>query len=647
MVAVTALALLALLLPGYLTARAARFDRLVSAAFAPALPFALYFLASVALPDAALRGTTWRAIAWGSVLVVAGAVAFVIRRRQRDAAVPTDAEPSGIRVGRATWVALGASVAVQLTTAIAAMGDLNTPLERRDALFHLSMIAGVRGGWTSLDPVGSTAWMSGAVEGGYYPSGFYTVAAALPGPVAAGANLLLLALAAFWMVGLTALARAALPKHRGAWVAAPLLATVTMSYPVVTLVRHGQWPLGASFALVPVMLALLVTLRERQSHEARRRGPILAALAALTLAIVGLQVSTLVIPLVAVGCYVLRSAITGRGTWTMGRVPAVVLLVLAVAAVVAVAVVGVGASGVLATMTGFERDTAPARTLLRDALTWVHTHHWEPIPNHPSWLLAAATLAGIVVLLRDERARELGGTTLVFMLLLAATTWTDPVSRLFTAVFYRDPERVQAVLVTFSVLAVAALVGVVAEFVARGRRGVLAPALAVALTVGLLAPTALPMLRDRGPIMVGGNYHPKTDEYHAGGGTWTDDDAAVWEQWRGIVGEGVVFGDASSGSALLPTMAGVRAVPTLARLRDLPEDGRDLVETLRASAIPQDGSPGCEYLRRNGVRYVYLDPEPQRTRFDKAWGIEDGAHLLGPVVAREGRRELIEVTVCQ
>lgn len=168
--------------------------------------------------------------------------------------------------GLPTWLAVGAATAlgsaVTCLALLRGIGDPATASQGWDPIFHLNALRWIQESGRATP--WSIAPIFGAGPATYYPAGWHSAVALVPGNVSEAANLSSLVIGGLiWPLGLAFLATAVLPRHPAAWALAPLVGASFISFPFSQLLRSGQWPNGLATALVPATLALAVLLLRR------------------------------------------------------------------------------------------------------------------------------------------------------------------------------------------------------------------------------------------------------------------------------------------------------------------------------------------------------------------------------------------------
>jgi hypothetical protein len=174
--------------------------------------------------------------------------------------------PAGI--GLPTWLAAGAGTAIgSAVTCLALLRGIGDPAAASqgwDPIFHLNALRWIQESGQATP--WSIAPIFGAGRATYYPAGWHSAVALVPGSIPEAANLSSIVIGGLiWPAGLAFLATAVLPRHPAAWALTPLVGASFISFPFSQLLRSGQWPNGLATALVPATLALAVLLLRRVS----------------------------------------------------------------------------------------------------------------------------------------------------------------------------------------------------------------------------------------------------------------------------------------------------------------------------------------------------------------------------------------------
>ncbi|MDO5722981.1 MAG: hypothetical protein Q4P33_01080 [Flaviflexus sp.] len=641
------LAILALLAAGLPLALALRLRLLTAVAASPALIIGIIgLLTLVRQEDSGMR---WRAEVWLiAVLVVIASLGLKTLHTRR--------RPPGPRPARGELIALGNGFGAGLIGAVLAgvsMGGLGTPLERRDPIVHMNQVAGIVHGWTGVGPIGNTTWLTGMSDtSNFYPSTFHALAAAIPGNTVVVCNLLVLTTIVLWAVGVAAFAVAAFPNRPAVWTLAPWLTLFTISFPLVPLARHGQWPFGLSTALLPAVLAVLFNAawssRVRLGHWLAFA---LGSLGILLIQPAGLMPVMITVVLLAALIVIFAVASMSRKS-PVRPGP----LSVGISVVVLVGFVAVGFTlprlELYRTMANYERAPFDPLGMMGAAVGWGHTDQWESTGATLSVVLGALTVLGLFLFLYYRLL--LGLVSFATLIILAGSTSMARVTRVLAAPWYRDPERLEAVFALFAVLAVALaldwLASGVTTLVARWRPqpAWVTSAVAVALALAVCVPGLADRMYSRNTAIVAQNYHPaEGNELTIGSqSAWSEEDRRIWSEVASQVSEGeAVFGEPSSGAGLLPATMGIKAVPAVPALDQAKWGATEVTNALRDGTLLPEDSYGCQFVRDENIHYFYVDPSPG-TRFVDANVTREGAATHGTIIAEEGPRAIYRMESC-
>ncbi|MGC5616632.1 DUF6541 family protein [Georgenia sp. Z1491] len=662
----SALALLALLGPGLAIGHAwLGLRRLTLLAAALPLTAGVVGVLTLLVPPLGLPWTATTAVVLLAVTIAAVA-SGVRRRRRRTSAVPRGAADPDPDLGRGdrlvTGLALVGALVVLLAVVSSGLGGLGIgqPIEHRDAIFHYSATALVASGDGSPFPLGGLDALFPGESGVYYPSlwhGLVALPALASDPVVAS-HVVVLVVAWSFLLGVAALARAAAPRVPYAAGLAVVVASASVAFPYYSMHFHGQWPWALSLVLTLPALVLGLRCADRP-RDARAWVAFGVAGLGATLAH-GSAPAVVVVGATAWGMALLARGI-GRGPapHRVGSGLAVVALPLLVAALAWIAVTTVP---LLSSMGDFERISLDQRGEVTQTLQYA-----VPVPpltgvQDPAWVLTALAALGLLVLVQHVRGRWIVATAVLLLVLRVLAAGPDGPLRDLTALWYKDYDRLEALLVApMAVLAGAGgagLVAIVRRLVARGSDGpgagghgsawpqseVTAPAVAalsltavtaavVLGTGGLHAPVSAETVR-QGPRQA-----VPDRPYSMGVG-----EAAWLRSLAGELPEGArVLGAPASGAVLAPALAGWDVVP-----RPLYPVAGDPADELLYDLERLGEDPGvCERVAELGVTHVYLDTPGHMLL---GWSYPDPLSLpdgtLRTVAAHEDAR-LMEIAACE
>lgn len=632
--------LVGLTLPGYALLRGLRLPPVVALGAAPAILAGVLTPLTVLLRGAPATGDGWMMTAWavaGAVTIIGGILWWW---------APARTSPDS-RVLSWTVIAV-----VVLACAITAdqmadgIGGLDVPLQRRDSVSHYNAIAGIFNEWGTVHPLETRGWMIGARgDVSYYPSTFHAIAAAIP--VAYGViagNALAAVCVLIWIIGLTCLARVALPGYPGAWVATPLITLVTFSFPFIPFFRQGQWPYGMALALAPGVLALvLYSLRNRSLMGWLATGAGLVG-------IVGVHPSGVVVIGVMLGAVAFLE-VTERAVFRSKQrewVPlpaAILILIVAVGVFVAASL-----SPSVIAMGSFPRPQTPSPELIVAMATFGHVSVTEAFPIAPAYGMLVLVILGLVLLFVYRPARPFAVSWLVFFAVLLLTPMTGLLADVSGAVWYGDPERILGVLTLFTTMAAALAVGWIGEQIAphlNADRDVTRLGISTLVVVLAMSMTWMDRVNTRSNVLIRGNYHPSdTSPYFVGAPAWTEDDERFWSVAAAIVGNEGVMTDSASGGVLLPAMANIRAVPAVTTMESMLDHGVEAAWNLREMRPIEPDSAACVFFAENDIRWVYVD-FADNTRFDGSHYRSDRLEPHGELALDDGTRQLWRIDACR
>jgi len=221
--------------------------------FAPAISISL---AAVAATAASLVGLRWSLLPLAILTVVAAAVAFLVRRRSRPPAAPSQTGRAWMAPVAAVAGLGGAAVAIalQLMTAFGAPENISQTF---DNVVHLSAIRlALDTGDASVFGIGRTSDVP------FYPNGWHsivTLTAQLGGggiPLAVNAaNIAICAIA--WPASMLALAAVAFRARPAALLVTGALSTGFGAFPLLLLDFGVLYPNATAYAILPAGLAAL------------------------------------------------------------------------------------------------------------------------------------------------------------------------------------------------------------------------------------------------------------------------------------------------------------------------------------------------------------------------------------------------------
>jgi len=650
-----AVAVAVLIAPGALALLPLRMGWTARAALAGPLSVVLIGVAGIVAGALGVPFSIW------PVLLVAAAVALVAWFARR----------SGLRLPRErgrvwplalTWALSAAVIAV---VSFAAVPSPDAVSQTYDNVFHLSAIAAILEGGNA-----SSLTLRTLIETGdalsFYPSGWHSLVALtvqLSGagiPVAVNAAWLAVA-AVVWLPGAAWLARVCIPRssRTAALVALPLGAAFG-AMPYALLTWGTLYPTYLATALLPAAIAVPVLGRRvwRAARGARRTvlGWSVVATALVAGAVAFGQPRVLVtwalllaVPVVGV------VAVEARRAWRAGGAARTRLLWLAGAAAAAtIAVAAVGLWYLVTRLGLFERPLddrlggpqAQAMQSPAEGVWQVLAQSWlTGVGGAPTWpapLLAASVLVGLVIAWRAPRTRWLVGSYLVVAALYVLAAGSDDVvTKLATALWYKDKYRLSSALVVVAVVLATLGVMAAATWIARRFR-VRGTAVALAW---LVAGSSAVVLGATGVTDAVGHVFRMPDR--AADEVISNQQIAFFSQLDDIVPEGErVVGDPWDGSAWTQVFGGPE--PVFPHVNGQWDADR---QTIAWHLADIESDPAvCEALDRLQVRYVTYSP--------RAFGGGDpaGNHFPGPhaaveaglftLVATDGETALYRIDQC-
>ena len=424
------------LLPGSVLAFGLRLRGVLLWAFAPAAGVGALGLGATAL---GLLGIPWSP-ATAAIVVIAcavGAWAVTLPVRTTSVRQPWAA-------GR--WV-LGAIVIGAIIGAVRMAEIIGSPAnvsQTNDATFHLNALRHIAdtGSASSLDLLGTTG------GSGFYPAAWHAIASLtmqLTGadPVLA-ANAVSLAIAGpIWVLSIGGLVWATTRDGKVTAFTA-LLAPALFSFPFHMLDFGVLYPYALSLAILPGVLAVLVTSTDQSTGDGYPRGRMVrAALHTGIVTLVGLvaigfaQPSVLLVWVVAAVAWGLVRTLstwtgaTANARWIRGFVAVVLILT---------------ASGIWLAMVSISSENLwPAIRNLPDAAMRMLIN--GSVGSGPALVLSALAIGGFVIAVRSERLRwfALFGVAIAVLVLVAQSVQNDTV-RMLLSPWYADPRRFTAMM---------------------------------------------------------------------------------------------------------------------------------------------------------------------------------------------------------
>jgi len=518
----------------------------------------------------------------------------------------------------------------------------NAVSQSGDALYHYMQVAIIeREDYASM--FNPNAGMFGLTShAGFYPIVWHQVASL-------GAwswretlianNVLLLAVALVWYLGLVYLARTALPKVRQApylALAASLLAPV---FPWRLTYGAALWPYCMAVATCPAVIAMSIECWRRartllvvaaRDQSASRRGALGRAAMALSAIIPFFAGSCLIHTSAAamllwplfgiILCYAVGS---GSRSWRCGRrgqaAARWIGAVLAVVALVAFVFLPGPQQHHFGRYTELDWSNPVTKLLIPVALDYFGgwAIEWVEMP------LTILSVLGAAICLWRRRSWELVVAWVFSMSLILAAIAPIPVLSSITGLFYRNPHRLKAMTAVLAVLLVVIALDALRTWlapvtarIASGLRGVLARTGLADSTISLVtrAAAACIIVVLCAPATVVGSQAVASDVREGylpvHGDTRFIADKAELDMIRRLPEElpdnAVVIGDPVAGTGYIPILTGMRSVWVFPGQAADDEDGIYLREHF--NQIRTDPHV-CEILQQHGIRYFYADKD--------------------------------------
>ncbi|OLL14405.1 DUF6541 family protein [Actinomyces oris] len=518
----------------------------------------------------------------------------------------------------------------------------NAVSQSGDALYHYMQVAIIeREDYASM--FNPNAGMFGLTShAGFYPIVWHQVASL-------GAwswretlianNVLLLAVALVWYLGLVYLARTALPKVRQApylALAASLLAPV---FPWRLTYGAALWPYCMAVATCPAVIAmsiecwrrartlLEVAAREQNTSVRGARARAAMALSAIIPFFVGSclihtsAAAMLLWPLLGIVlCYAVRS---GARSWRAGRRPLAAAwwigAVLVVVALVAFVFLPGPQQHHFGRYTELDWSNPVTKLLIPIALNYFGgwATEWIELP------LTVLSLLGAAICLWRRRNWELVVAWVFSMSLILAAIAPIPVLSSITGLFYRNPHRLKAMTAVLAVLLVVVTLDALRTWltpvVLKARSGLNGAFARVGLSdstisvVNRVAAACIVVVLCT-PAMVVGSQAIASDVREGylpvHGDTRFIADKAELDMIRRLPEElpddAVVIGDPVAGTGYIPILTGMRSVWVFPGQAADDADGIYLREHFKQ--IRTDPHV-CEILKQHGIRYFYADKD--------------------------------------
>jgi hypothetical protein len=531
--------------------------------------------------------------------------------------------PAG--TGRTTWLAVGACVVlgagITCLALLRGIGDPATASQGWDPIFHLNALRWIQ------ESGHATPWSISPIFGGgratYYPAGWHSAVALVPGSASEAANLSSIVIGGLiWPTGLAFLTTAVLPRHPAAWALTPLVAASFISFPFSQLLRSGQWPNGLATALVPATLAVAVLLLRRETG----RGRILLAI--ILLAMLGGCAAAHPSALFAIGVAVLPFVAARflpplvRG---VRRRPFPTL-----AAVLGTVLLAAGAWSVLANsrlLAGVMAYRRAVRAALPDSLYLA----FFDLPRFPAlsppaqddFNIAVGLLvmlgAVLAVFVRDARPLAVAWLAFVGLYILAAGPENG--LRWLTGFWYKDTQRIAPFIAMagalLAALAITVVTGALVRILVRtvsarapeARPAGRWPVPAILFTVAAAAVT--------GALYVGSGSYRSVERVAVaaqnytvsgkpGSGVLSSGEQAFIERAGAMLPpDAVVIGDPFNGETYFYALTGRHVVYTQLGAPTAGSAAKELLRT-RFNRVATDPAV-CEAVRKVGATYFYAD----------------------------------------
>lgn len=595
--------LLVVALPGWMWLRVFSFrfaDRrvgtLVQLATAPLLAFGLLAVLANLAPRLGIRWSAGFAVTTLMVVAAAGFVVDLIVRRGRRAVA------AGTSPSRWDWPLIGAIAGAVTIAALPLLvfADPRNPLQQWDPSFHYNgvwqMVHSGDGSLFGLSPMFS---LMGEART-YYPSMWHAFAAlfATPSTVVQTVNTSSLALLVWWIVGMAAFAHY-LWDNRVATLTAPVLASLTLSFPADFVSMYAQWPNAVSMALLPGLLTLAwvvgnAWVRALFSSNQWRATTLwtalflLAALGAVAIHPISFF-NALVFVLVPFAAAMVRLM---RGARKAGRRGLVAFLGVSMGGALLLTALAVFNPRTLATAT-FERERSLIDALVRPFMPV------PPFPLAPGFVLAMAVFAGLLVLglmraRKLSKSRWLIGTWAMFAVLVFLAYAPNFGLQILTGPWYSDPRRLMGAMQVVMVLLFT--LGAMRFSAWLRQKKSMHRALPVLLIVVLSGVGAI----DSRSLAVRSVYDPQN---LGPAGMASSEQIDLFRAAGSVLpGDALVLGDPSVGTVYFQSLGGVRVVfPGLSNA-DVDADVRALQWNF--NQLHTDPAV-CETLNRIGVTHFY------------------------------------------
>jgi hypothetical protein len=561
--------------------------------------------------------------------------------------------------GRFWWGAAGTVFGCVITMVPLAAGirDSSNPSQAWDAIFHLNAIQYIlqtgHGSSLTLGVVSNPALTTS-----YYPAGWHDVVALLatPSTIASAANASSLVIAGLvWTAGLAVLSAVLFPRQRQLAFLLPVLGSSFVAFPARMLSYGTLWPNALATALLPSLFALLILLVSR-SLPARTRlmTGVVFALATLG-ACLAHPTSLLAVAYLGVPLFVARLWPTVRRRWEQGHRAAVSVIVAAVVIGVPILVALAVRLPLVKAVVAYPRSQYMTHAqafgeALFDSMFGT-TGFGTP---SASWLIAALTVVGFVLLVRRRGTRWLPLGYLISVGLYMVAAGPDNPLRLFVGFWYTDPVRLGGLVPLFATAlaayaaywcSAALVIWVRRRSVRRSPVRMLSnPALASAITIVILAAGTL-----------GFRFTPRESEMYldyvapltSPTELLTKPEMAMIRQSHDVIpANAVTIGNPFNGSAYLYSL-GNRQVLLRHLSGALTPDIKYVIRNFHE--LGKDPKL-CHILNSLNVKYLYYDPHVYFPGDDqqKSFATLSPKGLMSELspVARGGGAVIYEITGC-
>lgn len=600
---------LLLWVPGALVGAALGLRGLWWWATVPAITLGLLGIASVGGP---MVGLAWGLGALTAVTLAVLVIAVVLRL-----ALPGLARSVPVAHGRWWAAVIGLAVGGLILAYRLWLihGTPETISQSYDNIFHLNAVRYI------LDTSSASPLSVGGMTGiSFYPALWHGVAAMVVqltgAPITVGVNAVTFVVGALiWPAGIALLTRTLVGARPVAVVTAGVLAAALPTYPFLLLQYGVLYPYFAALSLLPVALALTLTLARIGTWKS---GPSwLWSTLLLGVALLGM---TLTHP----GAFV---------AWLALSVPSVLVLIYRLwrsrgilpSALALVAYVVLGVVALRALRPDADDPNWPTDQTIGQAVGEVVTV--SPYGMPIAWAVALLTIVGIVAAARKRRETSFVTIAMWFVggflfVVVSAATW-QRLRWLLTSPWYCNPPRLAALLpfviiplASLGALAVAHWLRTLSERWLGDRRPTWRTA--VAGTAGVLALVLVTQGAAIRAIM-----GPSERIFSLVDDAWllTPDEVKLFDEIPDYVPDGVaIAGNPWTGASLVYSYTG-RPVLMPHVLQDLPPDTETIFDGLR-DAKPGDAT--CQAIERTNTGYVLDFGDQQVNNADVTWpGLED------------------------